>query len=177
MRIGYGRHHRAGRLHAVDRASDSGQLSVCGQGVQRYACRHSRRRPSSGRADLQHFRYREAPEQAPLCRGPVDNNGIVGDYTDTYYPADVTSEEITEFSSAGGGSEYLWVDGWDGSKTAWTEVGTAPYLDAESDGSYASETGDAQTTGDFTFEDHTIAGTFSSVSIEIYAYCTNNDDP
>ncbi|MCK4266990.1 MAG: hypothetical protein KAX31_06890, partial [Thermoplasmata archaeon] len=84
------------------------------------------------------------------------------------------TEDIVELSMPGGGNEYLYVDGWGSERTAWTEVGAAPYLDAQDQPTnIIRTTSDGAESGDYTFQDSTITGTFSSSQVGLYA---NNDD-
>jgi tetratricopeptide (TPR) repeat protein len=67
------------------------------------------------------------------------------------------------------GSEYLYVDGFDWTRDDWIEVGSSPYLDAVDDTNriYTSTGNDKQ--GEFSFDDTTIPGTFTSSYIELYS--------
>ncbi len=84
------------------------------------------------------------------------------------------TEDIVELSMPGGGNEYLYVDGWGSERTAWTEAGNAPYLNAQDEPTHIiSTTSDGAQSGDYTFQNSAITGTFSSSQVEFYA---NNDD-
>jgi hypothetical protein len=68
-----------------------------------------------------------------------------------------------------GGSEYLYVDGFDGQRTGWSTAGTAPYLQATGAGGWIYTSTDAAQEGDFNFTDSTKFGAFSSSQIELYS--------
>jgi hypothetical protein len=78
---------------------------------------------------------------------------------------------IKEGSTGGaGGNEYLYVDFWGLEKSDWSTTGSPPHLNAV-DGSnriYTNTGNDQQ--GDYTFDDSSVSGVFSSSQIELYSY-------
>ena len=69
-------------------------------------------------------------------------------------------------------SEYLWVDAYDNSSSAWTEQGNNPYLN-NNDNSYVYDGVDDHVEGWFSFQNISTKIDNASVKIQFECYCRN----
>jgi hypothetical protein len=76
----------------------------------------------------------------------------------------------------GGTNEDLYVDGLGTERQQWTESGTSPFLEAVDGSNNITTSGDNDEHGDFTFQDSTIMGEFSSSSLRLYCMQEGDQD-
>lgn len=97
-------------------------------------------------------------------------NGIAG--TSTIYINNTSAKATVE-----SGNLHLYVNADDGTKTAWTRVGTNPYVDAiDYNTSFLNASGNNLAVGDFDFDDSgKSTETLNSVSVQIYVRQSETD--
>jgi hypothetical protein len=101
----------------------------------------------------------------------VTTYGVITDFNDAKSALD-SGAYATLYEEDGGGTggyEYLYVDGYDGTRDDWTQAGSSPYLDAVDDTNRIYTNSANNKHGEFTFDDTTLSGTFSSSYIELYS--------
>jgi hypothetical protein len=108
----------------------------------------------------------------------IDSTSFVSSNSRTYgYVADFANAQSASDSGASAtlseedvsGSEYMYVDGLGSEKTGWTTGGSSPYLDTVEGTNKISTSTDNAEHGDFTFNDSTVSGIFSSSQVELYS--------
>ncbi len=106
-----------------------------------------------------------APNSAINPAPVILQNGIAG--ASTVY----TNDTSAKVSVGGFGQMCLYVDAYDGNKTAWTRVGISPYLDAiDYDANFVNASGSGSLVGNFGFADSgKSAVAINSVTVQAYA--------